>query len=130
MKLATEKALSWPLSWDAAPGQLQPDQARRLLKAVGQRDRVMLAAIKNVRTTMGLRAAHRLQRRYLLSASTKLAAISGSWQAKYGSINDSSDQEVVDLVRIAADLYAWKAAPGQALAWPMTCSPEIMPLVS
>ena len=118
MKMTSELVTTWPRFWDLRPNAIDPQALRTWLHTVAQRDRHMQIVLANVRAVKGVHAARRMVRRYLLCASAKLAAVSRAWQSVHGSIKEIADPALLKLVEFAEDLFAWKPAPGQALARP------------
>lgn len=108
---------TWPLLWDEPVPNVTPEVARQLINYAPRRNRQMLAALRSARAGGSIRAARRLQRRYLLSFSAKIAAVRDAWASKVASIDPLSDEVAQNIIEAASELFAFKPAQGRARSW-------------
>lgn len=106
---------SWPLIWDQSIKAFDQQAAIAKMKQARDRRPIMLAAIQNCQNT---RRAKRLSRRYMRSASARLACLSAAAQRKFGSAQ-ARDAHAVMLVEAQHLANPWARGVERMTAIPI-----------
>lgn len=113
------KSQSWPHHWDPQRTPSSPEQALRWIREAQRRRPIMIRALRVTLDEKGPRSAKRLQRRFLRSASSRIAALAAAYWRCGRPLDGSNLEWPVRLFEELGAVDAWDMGPARAVSFPI-----------